>query len=494
MVLESRRMNNAATPKIITLALVAALAMPCRPSSAQVNLPALGDVASEDLSPQAERRLGERIVAEARRERAIFRDAELNEYVGQLGSTLALTAGATVDFFVVQDSTINAFALPGGFVGVNTGLIWATQTESELASVLAHEIGHVTQRHIARMMSEQKSTGPALLAAMLLAIVASRSAGASGAALSQAAVTGAQAGALQQQLNFSRDAEREADRVGFQTLTSSGFAPQGMPDFFQRLQKASRLYDNNAPSYLRTHPLTVERLSDIENRARGAGYKPYVDTPTFFLARARVRALSSEAVEDLRHGQHGLPKVAQYYGLAVAQSLANDLVGARASLAQAMKESPGHPWLETLAVDLALRAGEVSQAVSLVQAAYARWPQSRPLRLTLVQSLQASGQHEAAVRFLREQLVLFPNDASLFELLAKSYAMLGQQVRQHQATAEMYQREGWLTEAIEQLEIAQRYARQEGGSAEEFMLASEIQARLREWRAQWLEEKARIAR
>ena len=477
---------------------------------AQSRLPALGDSASEELSPVAERRLGEGIMADAWRQRAIFDDAELTEYVSTLGADLATTSarlgesGAVsvndMQFFLVRDRSINAFALPGGFIGINTGLIWAAQTESELASVFAHEIGHVTQRHIARMLSEQKATGPALLGAMVVAILAARAGGASSGDVAQATIAGTQAAAIQQQLNFSRDAEREADRIGFQTLVAAGFEPQGMPDFFQRLQQASRLYDDSFPGYLRTHPLTVERISDVQNRARGAGYRQRVDSVEFVLARWRVKALEQTTIAGLRAtlnelsklpAQRGWVEGARHYALALLHLGLNETTPAQTALQQARKLLPPHPWLEKLAADLAIQSGQAAAAIEPLRVAQARWPQSRPLRLVLAQALQAAGQHAPAVAYLRDQTALYAADARLYQLLALSYEALGQRVRQHQALAEMYRLEGWLAAAVDQLETAQRLMRGVGAVPEEFILGSEINARLRELREQLLEESRR---
>ncbi len=174
---------------------------------------------------------------------------------------------------------LNAFALPGGFIGVHTGLVLAAQSESELAGVMAHEIGHVTQRHIARMLAKQRESAALALGALLLALLASRAGGSSGGDLAQAAIVGTQAAMIQQQLNFSREAEREADRVGFQTLTDGGFDSRGMEGFFGRLQSGTRIYESAAPAYLRTHPMTVERISDMQNRTRNLRVKQRAGQP-----------------------------------------------------------------------------------------------------------------------------------------------------------------------------------------------------------------------
>ena len=209
------------------------------------------------------------------RDSSYLDDAELSAYINALGHRLtAVNPEARLDFefFLVRDNTINAFAMPGGFVGVHTGLLLAAQSESEVASVLSHEVAHVTQHHVARMLGKQSQMSVPSLAALVVALLAARS----NPQVAQGAMAAITAGNIQSQLNYSRDFEREADRVGYQTLERSGFDVHAMAMFFERLQKFGRLYENNAPGYLRTHPITSERIADIQNRAHDA---PFRQTP-----------------------------------------------------------------------------------------------------------------------------------------------------------------------------------------------------------------------
>ncbi|MGH8757021.1 MAG: M48 family metalloprotease, partial [Burkholderiales bacterium] len=220
-------------------------------------LPELGEASQTSLSPLQERLLGESIMREIRADPSYLDDPPLTEYLNTLGYRLISSSDApktSLELFAIRDNEINAFALPGGFIGVTTGLILLAQSESELSSVLAHEIGHVTQHHIARIIAAQKWTLATSLASIAVAILAARS----NAELSQAAIIGGQAAAVQNQLNFTREHELEADRIGFQTLNSAGFDVRAMPSFFERMQKANRFVEGSAPSYLRTHPLTFE--------------------------------------------------------------------------------------------------------------------------------------------------------------------------------------------------------------------------------------------
>jgi len=285
-------------------------------------LPDLGDTAQLALTPQMERRAGESIMRDIRlHDPAYDDDAEATEYLNVLGNRLVSNsqdARQDFEFFLVRDATLNAFALPGGYIGVHTGTIVTAQSESELAAVLAHEIAHVTQHHVARMVSREEQLSAAMLASMALAILARNS------QLGSAAAAIGQAGAITAQIGFTREFEREADRIGFPILEKSGFDVRAMPSFFLRMQKAGRLYENNAPAYLRTHPVTAERIADAQNRIQGLPYKQTPDSLDFQLVRARLRAGQGTSRDALAQFEGDLRdkkfsnEIAARYGLAAA--------------------------------------------------------------------------------------------------------------------------------------------------------------------------------
>ena len=278
----------------LALLLSLALALPAPAPVLAADLPDLGDVAASELSPAAERKIGEQIIREIRwRDAAYLDDAEVEEYVNRLGQRLAAVSnnpGLDFDFFVVRDATLNAFALPGGFIGVHTGLILAAEGESEFASVLGHEIAHVTQRHIAQIVGKQSQSAMLMIASMLVAVLAARS----NSDVSTAAIAAGQAGAIQSQLGYTRAFEREADRAGLETLDKAGLDVRGMPGFFERLQRNTRVYENNAPAYLRTHPLTTERIADMENRVAAMRYRQVPDSAVKELSSNRANAVKQE--------------------------------------------------------------------------------------------------------------------------------------------------------------------------------------------------------
>lgn len=265
-------------------------------------LPNLGDVSQATITPHQERELGLQIMSEIRADPSYIDDAEVAGYLTNLGTRLILNSNEAhpdqeFEFFALRDSTINAFALPGGFMGFNSGLILTAQSESELAGVMAHEIAHVTQKHLARMISGQKYSMLTSLVAAAVAILASRTNPQAG----QAILVGSQAQQIQSQLNFTRDHEKEADRIGLSILTSAGLDPHGMPAFFERLQRAGRFHENGAPSYLRTHPITYERIADIENRIHDVPYRQIPDSLDFQLVRAKLRASLENPREAVEH-------------------------------------------------------------------------------------------------------------------------------------------------------------------------------------------------
>jgi len=495
--------------RLIVAIVSLALASPAgvAPVRAQApNLPALGDVAADDLSPSNERRLGEQIMRQVRRDAAFLDDPDTIEYLNALGYRLVAASPARhmdFEFFALRDPTLNAFALPGGFIGVHSGLLLGAANESELAAVLAHEIGHVDQRHIARMIAKQREGSFIAIGALLLALLAARSGSSSSGDAAQAAVMAGQAAAIQQQLNFSREAEREADRIGFQTLVNAGFDPGGMASFFTRLQQGTRVYESAAPEYLRTHPLTVERLSDIQNRAREAQVRPRPDSLDFQLVRARLRVLQDSSSQGLRdavlHFRTQLEanptasRAASYYGLALASLLLQDHAQAvqAAQKARQSVQAPS-PMLDKLLAQTKFAAaageGERAEAVRLAREAASRYPLSRLTALNYVDLLSRNGQHEEAVAFLREQLALSRSDPRLYELLARSYERLGRRTLQHQATAELYLLLGSVPAAIDQLEQARRAA------DADFYTMSEVDARLRQLTQQLREYREQMAR
>ncbi len=475
----------------VSLALAAALAFaPAGPPPALAQLlPDLGDASSADLPPQLERRIGESIARDIRqREPSYMDDPEVADYLGAIGARLlSVASGARFDFefFVIRDASINAFALPGGYIGVHTGLITASDSESEVASVLAHEIAHVTQRHIARMLGVQKQAQLPMLVAMAAAVLL----GGSRPDLASGVAAAAQAGAVQSQLGYSRDFEREADRIGFQTLSAAGFDVRAMPTFFEKMQRYTRIMDDGrVPGYLRSHPVTTERIADSQGRAAGEPYRQHRDSLEYHLVRAKLRAEGGDAKDGAAHFEAQLrdgrfaSEPATRYGLALALLRAGDAAGAEAQVARLRAAGVASAMVETLAARVRLARKDPEGALAVLKAARERYPNRRPVLYAHVQVLQDLGRHAEAQAALAEPLRLYPRDPKLHEARAKSYAAQGKRLLQHQAQAELYVLQGSLPAAIEQLQLAQ--AAGDGN----FYDLSVVDARLKALRAQHAEE------
>ncbi len=453
------------------------------------SLPDLGDAGSSELSLQTERRLGESIMRDIRlREPSYLDDAEVAEYLNGLGARLVAAApGARQDFefFAIRDSSINAFALPGGFIGVNTGLISASDSESEIASVLAHEIAHVTQRHISRQLGIQKQMQMPMMIAIAAALLLARSR----PDLASGAAAAVQGGAIQSQLSFSRDFEREADRIGFQALSGAGFDVRAMGEFFEKLQRSSRILDSGAvPGYLRSHPVTTERIADAQSRAESVPYRQRADSLEYHLVRAKLRAESgetrdalrrfSDAVEDRRFAHEPGAR----YGLAVAYLRAKEPRRAEAEIARLRADRIASPMIETLAARARLEQGDPVGALALLKGALLRFPHRRAIHYAMLGTLQELGRFDEVLAALAEPLRLYPRDAKLHEARARAYGGQGKRLLQHQAQAEVYVLQGSLPAAIEQLQLAQT-----SGDGNFYDL-SVVEARLKDLRAEHLRE------
>ncbi|MCW8166136.1 peptidase M48 [Verminephrobacter aporrectodeae subsp. tuberculatae] len=475
--------------------LIALAALSCTSVLAQSPLPTLGD--GSELTASAERRLGERIV------RALYRDPEhiddpvLADYVqGILQALLgAARARGTLspeiderfawDILLSRDRTVNAFALPGGYLGVHLGLIGLTSTRDELASVLAHELSHVTQRHISRLITDQDRQTPLLLGAMLLgALAASKN-----PAATQALVVGGQALVLQNQLNFSRTMEREADRMGYGLMAPAGFAPQGFVGMFDKLQQANRLNDNGSWPYLRSHPLTTERIADMQARIPPGQATAQPPTLEHALIAARARVLASPGVDALRQwiaepqatgfASQPVPRrAAALYAAALASNQLRDAAGARAAaraLDDLLRDEPAARRLgRLLNAEIELAAGDGDAALAALPEGSAR----RPELLLRMQALLHAGRPGEGTAALQTWIVVHPGDASAWQLLASAWQALGQPLRAVRAEAEAHAARCDYGAALDRFRAGQDLARRSTAAADHIE-ASIIDTRLR---------------
>ncbi|MBK7898849.1 MAG: M48 family metallopeptidase [Azonexus sp.] len=444
------------------------------------DLPDLGEASAGDLSPATEKKIGQKIMHEFRwRDPSYLDDPDIETYLNQLGGRLvAVSDDPAIGFyfFGVNDTSINAFAMPGGFIGVNAGLLLASQSESELAGVLAHEISHVTQRHIARQVMREKQLSMGTMLAMVVGLLAARS----NSQVAGAAIATSQAGAIAAQLGYSRDFEREADRSGFEVLRKAGFDVRGMSIFFERLQRATRVYENNAPVYLRTHPVTGERISDMQNREQAVPYRQVPDSLEFQLVRAKLRAKQgtpAEARKDMQAlvgDRKFASEAAARYGLAVALGRSRDWAGAEAEIQAVRKLKAESPMIDHLLAEARIGQGDAAGGLALYREAMARYALNYALIYGYAEALVALKRYAESLHFAETQLQIYPDDVRLHKFRAESYAGLGRRAQQHRALAEVFALQGQTQAAVEQLQWAQR-----AGDANFYEL-SVIDARLRE--------------
>ena len=453
-------------------------------------LPNLGD--GSDLTSSDERRLGERIARELYRDTDYIDDPVLGEYVQGIWQPLLAAARLRGDLsaelderfaweiLMGRDRSVNAFALPGGYFGLHLGLIAVVSSRDELASVLGHELTHVTQRHISRLISKQSAHSPWLIGAMILgALAASKNPDAA-----NALITGGQAVAAQNQLNFSRDMEREADRIGFGVMTQAGFEAQGFVSMFEKLQQASRLNDRGSFPYLRGHPLTTERMADMQARVRTTKTGkalPATDGGKLeqALITTRARVLSYSAIDDL-HGwavltsidsfaaQEPARQAASLYGAAFAALKQRDFAAGlrfQVRLAELTRADAASERLtRLLGAELALASGDAGKALLLLRtAAQADGGVAPTLRrpevLLTSQAQLGAGQASAAIQLLQSWVAANPRDATAWQLLSSAYAGQGQMVRAVRADAESRVALMDYGAALERFKAAQGLAR-----------------------------------
>ena len=490
---------------LTALFVVATLTTPAIPQTRGSGLPNLGD--GEDMSLTAELRLGQRIAREIYRDPDYLDDPVLGDYVQSLWQPLLASARARGELspemderfawqpILARDRTVNAFALPGGYMGVHLGLIALVSSRDELASVLGHELSHVTQRHIARASTKQAQQAPWVIAAMILGVLAARK----NADAANAAITGSQAVAVQGQLNFSREMEREADRIGFSVMTGAGFDGHGFVSMFDKLQHANRINDNGSFPYLRSHPLTTERIADAQLRmAQGGSPSPLVAQAIEpLLMGARAKVLADPGVDNLRAWASEAQAPAALNALPVARQAAALYAGA---LAMVLLKTPqaAQPMLSRLAAltaqepeasrvvgllsaELALAQGDARRALLLLPPATSSVGSSRAALLLTAQALTQSGQAAQASGLLQPLVATHANDALAWQHLAAAHAAQGQQVRAIGADAESRVAQFDYSAAIDRFKAAQSLQRAAGSrSAADNIEASIIDTRLRQ--------------
>ncbi|GAW85777.1 conserved hypothetical protein [Bathymodiolus platifrons methanotrophic gill symbiont] len=428
----------------------------------ELQIPDMGDSTGALISPVQEKILGESFFRSIRSQLKISHDPDVQEYIQSIGQTLVANSDNPSQefyFFVVLSDDINAFAGPGGYIGINSGLILNSNSESELASVIAHEIAHVTQRHIYRAYEVSSRMSLPAAAAMIAAIIIATQAPEVGIG----ALSAIQAGSVQMQIDFTRDNEQEADRIGIKILERSGFDPRSMPAFFEKLQHAGRYYGEGAPEFLRTHPVTSSRISDTRGRAEKYPYRQVPDSQNYRLTKAKLRIGSENTkLNDLvNYFQNKIDqgtaeqRAAMQYGLGLTFIKKLQFNQAAEIFQSLNKRYPRQREYLTALAQVAVDKQDFATAKKHYLQLQKQYPGNAEYQFQYISILLKSNQPELALQHLK--LIDYQNQQHprYFQLLARAYGNLGRNVNLHRYMAEYFYAMGYTDAAIMQIKLAQ---------------------------------------
>ncbi len=450
-------------PAGLAFMLIGALVANPFPSHAEVELPDLGDTSSIMISPVQEKILGQRWLRAFRSQVPTSSDPLIINYLEQLFNQLIPHSQLTekrVDLVVVENNTLNAFAVPGNIIGVHTGLLMYAKTENQLAAVLSHEMGHLSQRHYARQLEQQKKLMMPMLAGMLAGLVLAAN---SNSDAGMATIMGAQAAAQQASLAFSRQNEQEADRIGMQTMVDAGLDPHAAADMFEEMVRANRL-NRRPPEYLLTHPVSESRVADARNRAQQYPRKPSVDNLEYKLMRTRVRVASEETPQiAARMFKSELDKEsddpdASRYGLALALMEASQFDAARDALAPLLEKDPTRVTYQIMRSDIEIAAEHYKAGLEIIDAQLKLHPDSYPLIIRHAEGLMKAGIYQQCADILERYSRKRSNDDYVWYLLAEVNGLAGNIQGVHEARAEYFILNGVYDRAQIQLRNALKLA------------------------------------
>lgn len=446
-----------------------------------IALPDIGDSAG-NISPAEEYRTGEAVVRNIRRAGGVLDDPIVQGYLNELGFRLVAPSESSqlFHFFLIKDTSINAFALPGGFIGINAGLILATKSESELAGVMAHEIAHVTQRHHARQFERGTSNIP-IVAAIIAAIVL----GSQGSDIGQAALASVAAGSAQNQIDFTRANEKEADRIGINLLINAEFNPHGMAAFFDTMDKESRFYGDSVPEFLRSHPVNPARIADAKHRASQYPNTLTANSTTYHLLRTRLKVLASDnKVRLLKDFENKLElgnyqnKEATRYGYALALQANKKYKKALVQTRRLLKGNPERIAYNLLKAQIETDAKQYSAAIRTFKKLLNIYPGNSAVNLIYAETLIKANKIKIANKIL--QTITSPSEKTpkFYQVLSEAQAKLNKPAYSHQSLAEYHYLLGQTHEAIKQLEISLKIPKID------FYLISGLEARLKEFKTE----------
>lgn len=452
--------------QLLIAVLVTAVSLSSNAQTGRVDLPELGNSASNVLSTSEEKKYAESLIRQMRAYELLVEDPLINDFFSDMGYNLASSSdqpGAAFSFVVLDQPVINAFAAPGGVIALHSGLILMAETQDEVAGVLSHEIAHITQLHMYRAFEKGKEMNVIAMLAMLGLILAS---GGDGQVIT-GAVMGAQGMAMQAQINFTRHNEIEADRVGIRTLSAAGYDPQGMADFFEKMGQSSRANGEGPPEFLRTHPVSVNRIAEAKSRIQNLPKIDLKEGRQFYIVQARLRALLEDAPQTaIKHFQTELEKPqteakrnGHLYGLAIARQKNAEHDKAEALLSELLEKEPYRLAYQLQMASLNLVRGRDEEAIETLRGLYLSFPGNQAIAIEYGNALlqQDTPEHaKTAIKVLKQQLVSRPTDPALYALYARAASIAGDEVRATEAIAESYYQRGGTEEAITQLERLER--------------------------------------
>ena len=432
-------------------------------SAAENDLPELGSPANAAISLEDEYGAGLSVMRQIRESNMILDDPEVSEYIQDIGHRLSSRAEEgqhTFTYFVVRDPAINAFALPGGFIAVNSGLLVTTRSENELAGVMAHETAHVTQRHIARQVIDQSRSGLVSTAAMLAAILLGATAGRGNPNAMEGAVLATESAAIQHQINYTRTQEFEADRIGVYTMASAGFDPLGMPTFFETLNRNSMSPDRvRAVEFLIDHPVTSDRIAESRSRAEQIGRIHHEDTLSYALMRERVRALLGDPRTTVEYyasleRNGGGRTLAERYGKAVALISNQQPVPAIEELQALLREYPKVTQLYAALGQAYLVNNDYKESQAILEKGLNLFPRNVPLTIRLAETDMRAGDNRQAHLLLLDLFDVVEPTPDQAKLIAKAANAAGDVADSYYYMSEFYIMNGELSKSLAQLQVA----------------------------------------
>lgn len=424
-------------------------------------LPDLGDYSETVIGAHEEGIIGTQILQQVYQSDSVIDDVEIEDYLYNLTNKLVKSSdysGSGIKFFIVNDPSINAFAMLGGVIGVHTGLILSANSESELASVLSHEVAHITQRHVARMIGKLQKDSFKSYLGLGLALLLARS----NPELARGALAASQALGVQTVLDFTRENEKEADRIGIKILHKAGFDVRGSTDFFKTLQKGNRYTVGAAPSFLRTHPITSERISDIEDRLTEYPYKQRADDPSFHFVKGKIRVFlqdkkaTKKQLEINVKNKSYISELGERYALAYAYLRNENFNKAQSELEWIKSTKLENPMIDKLNIEILLKKGDINSAYLTIKKALTRYPNYRAFVYELANYYIEIKSIKEAIKLLQNYVLAFKTDPELYKLLAKAYSLNGKQLLQYESLAEAFYYKYNLGEAIVQMDMAVR--------------------------------------